>query len=112
MDGFYVAKIQKLSDKRKGVDDKAVTENAQDEVKDESMKVGMDGNKNHSTRQVQKGKKRGQASKVDADDNGEQSNLHKRSKISVAPNAQGPKSKNKKTNAKMTKPRRMKITGM
>jgi hypothetical protein len=61
---------------------------------------------------MQKGKKRGQASKVDADDDAEQNNLHKKSKISVAPNAQGSKSKNKKTNAKMTKPRRMKITGM
>lgn len=112
MDGFYVAKIQKLSDKRKGEDDKAMTENAHGEVKDESMKVGVDGKNNQSTRQMQKGKKRGQASKVDADDDAEQNNLHKKSKISVAPNAQGPKSKNKKTNAKMTKPRRMKITGM
>jgi hypothetical protein len=46
------------------------------------------------------------------DDNGEENYAHKRSKISVAPTVQVQKSKNKKFNAKMTKPRRMKITGM
>ncbi len=114
MDGFFVAKIQKLSDKRKGEEEKAQAETVHvDDATDDTTKVGSDVDNEKSTgRRMKKGKKREQKSKVDINDNGEENYAHKRSKISVAPTMQVQKSKNKKFNAKMTKPRRMKITGM
>ena len=113
MDGFFVAKIQKLSDKRKGEEEKSQAGTVHgDDVVDDTAKVGsQDVTYEKSIRQkMKKEKKRGQKSKVDTDDNGEQNYPHKRSKISVAPTVQVQKSKNKKSNAKTTKPRRMKIT--
>ncbi len=119
MDGFYVAKIQKLSDKRKGEEEKkkeeaeqAAGEKVEDDAKDGKKKAdeGKAG-----VKKKQKGKKRGNASKdeiVNDDGKDETSRPHKKSKISYAPNVQAQSSKKKKTNAKMTKPRRMKITGM
>ena len=104
MDGFFVAKIQKLSDKRKGEEEKSQAETVHgDDVADDTAKVGSQVTYEKSVRQkMKKVKKRGQ--------NGEQNYPHKRSKISVAPTVQVQKSKNKKSNAKTTKPRRMKIT--
>lgn len=101
-----------MSDKRKGEEDKTQVANSQDEVKDDTTTAAVDDNKLPIGRQMQKGKKRKDASKVDADDIGEERSTQKRSKISVAPNVQVKKSTKKKTNAKMAKPRRMKITGM
>lgn len=112
MDGFYVAKIQKLSDKRKGEEDKPKEETIHGDVKDDTTKLRADDNNQQKTRESQKGNKRGQETNVDADDDETRNKAPKRSKISVAPNVQGQKSKSKKTNSKTTKPRRMKINGM
>lgn len=120
MDGFYVAKIQKLSDKRKGEEEKKAEE-ATDEVKDDAVKVKAGDDKKDKQQQSskknkknQKGKKRGKGSSQDdaeGDDN-EKSMPRKKTKMSVAPKVQAQSNQKKKTNAKMTKPRRMKITGM
>ena len=118
MDGFYVAKIQKLSDKRKGEDDKkqAAEEGVTDDVKvtepEEDVKkpavvVDDDSEKRHSKKRG-KGKKRGKESYLAADDQNKAQK--KRSKISYP--AVQPQQKKKKTNAKVSKPRRVKINGM
>ena len=116
MDGFYVAKIQKLSDKRKGEEDKKDADKALDKVEDETMKKKVDdagamkqqGEKKKY--KMPKKKKRGKAS-ADGDDNDGENVARKKSKIST-PDVRGQNSQKKKTNAKMTKPRRMKNTGM
>jgi ribosomal RNA methyltransferase Nop2 len=123
MDGFYVAKIQKLSDKRKGGEDKRQTENASDEVKADAVKEEAgDGKKSEveagkanqhpgaKKKARQKGKKRGNAPK-DGAGNDEPHMPRKKAKISY-PNLHAQKLQKKKTNAKVTKPRRMKNTGM
>ncbi|KAL7553992.1 hypothetical protein ACHAWF_017337 [Thalassiosira exigua] len=123
MDGFYVAKIQKLSDKRKGEEDKKQTENASDEVKADAVKEeARDGKKSEveagkakqhpgaKKKAHKKGKKRGNAPK-DGADNDEPNMPRKKAKMSY-PNLHAQKPQKKKTNAKMTKPRRMKHTGM
>mmetsp|Transcript_3393 Transcript_3393/g.7487 ORF Transcript_3393/g.7487 Transcript_3393/m.7487 type:complete len:785 (-) Transcript_3393:133-2487(-) len=117
MDGFYVAKIQKLSDKRKGEEDKKQDEKATDDVKDDTMKVAAGGdekkvdagsnNKPSTKKKMQKRKKRRPASK----DGDEQKIPQKKSKISY-PDVQAQKLQKNKTNAKISKPRRMKVTGM
>jgi ribosomal RNA methyltransferase Nop2 len=120
MDGFYVAKIQKLSDKRKGEEEKKeqLDEIVMDEaVKDDKLKVGEVGKQHQQVGKMKekKNNKRGKSSKVNDEDGGnEMTAQRKKSKISNAPsNVQLQKSQNKvKKNAKMSKPRRMKITGM
>jgi ribosomal RNA methyltransferase Nop2 len=120
MDGFYVAKIQKLSDKRKGEEEKKeqldeiVTDEA---VKDDILTLGEVGKQHQQVGKMKekKNNKRGKSSKVNDEDGGnEMTAQRKKSKISNAPsNVQLQKSQNKvKKNAKMSKPRRMKITGM
>ena len=120
MDGFYVAKIQKLSDKRKVEEDKQQAEKAASKVKDDTMKIepgngarkmaDVGGNNQQSAKKKHKGKKRGKKPKVD-DGKDEQDIPRKKSKIS-APNVQPGNFQKKKTNAKVTKPRRFKVTGM
>ncbi|KAL7540442.1 hypothetical protein ACHAXR_010123 [Thalassiosira sp. AJA248-18] len=117
MDGFYVAKIQKLSDKRKGEEDKKEGEKATTEevVKDDTVKVdaaGGNDKKNESSKKKKKKRKIIRASNDDANDNNDDHMARKKSKISY-PDVQAQKNnQKKKTNAKVTKPRRFKITGM
>lgn len=114
MDGFYVAKIQKLSDKRKGEEDKKQpTEEgvpADVEVtgapKEKKPALVEDDNK-----QSKKKKKQGKKRRNESEDDDRQKKAQKKSsKISI-PSVQ-PQQKKKKTNAKVSKPRRIKITGM
>mmetsp|Transcript_13672 Transcript_13672/g.38493 ORF Transcript_13672/g.38493 Transcript_13672/m.38493 type:complete len:630 (-) Transcript_13672:374-2263(-) len=105
MDGFYVAKIQKLSDKKKGEEKKKEDGVVEDQViaKDEGKK---NENKRKKTPQ-KKGKKR-KGGKTEEEDVIRKT---KREKISVPPKSLNSKKKEKKKqqNAKMTKPRRRKI---
>ena len=123
MDGFYVAKIQKLSDKRKGEEDKKEAEKMAGDVKEKDDKKVKSGGKDgkvdgeggskqqSSKKKKQKGKKK-RSNDVSKDEGDESDNVpRKKSKMSVAP-SQNKAQKKKKTNAKMTKPRRMKVTGM
>jgi len=125
MDGFYVAKIQKLSDKRKGVEEKTdqAAEKSSDKVEVgnasqdaiEKKKVGTETGESpqqHKKRKTGK-KKRGKPSS-DGNDSNNEDEPKRSKKISYAPTVtpvQKVQNK-KKTNAKVTKPRRMKITGM
>jgi len=118
MDGFYVAKIQKLSDKRKGEEVKEQAEKAAGDVKDDPPKVQVgdkkkvDAGRNSkpNTKKKPKGKKRRPAPR-DEDGKVEQNVSHKKAKMSF-PDKNSQKLQKKKTNAKVSKPRRMKITGM
>ena len=109
-----MAKIQKLSDKRKGVDDKkqAADEGVPADVEvtdvpdDKKPAVVEDDSKDTKRK---KGSKRKNTSDSD-DDNDNRKTQKKNSKISYP--AVQPQQKKKKTNAKVSKPRRMKITGM
>jgi ribosomal RNA methyltransferase Nop2 len=109
MDGFYVAKIQKLSDKKKGEEDKkqAVEEGVATDVtgarKERKPVVVEDDSKNNENKL--KGKKR----RSESEDDENQKKAQKSRKISY-PSVQP--QKKKKTNAKVSKPRRFKITGM
>jgi len=116
MDGFYVAKIQKLSDKRKGEDDKKI-EVQEGATNDEEMSgnvelkkvaVVADEEVKHDKKK-QRGKKRGIDSKDTTDDqNLAQKKRHKISYHTIQPQ----KNQKKKNNAKVSKPRRIKINGM
>lgn len=121
MDGFYVAKIQKLSDKRKGEEDKKeqdATMATDDVIKDNTVKAEVSNeSKKQGSKKKQKNFKRGKASNADNhDDDGDEATIQrKKSKISYAPNnvqLQKSGQNKKKVNAKISKPRRMKITGM
>lgn len=117
MDGFYVAKIQKLSDKRKDEEVKIQAEKAAVvQVEDDKKKVeagGGDSKKKldarDAERRARKKKKRGKGSKR-GENNDEPNEIpQKKAKISYPDQKNSQK---KKTNAKVSKPRRMKITGM
>jgi len=107
MDGFYVAKIQKLSDKRLGEAEKKEAE-AVNEAMGETSKVETE-TKVDVAKRSEKKKKRVKKFRKN-EDNDVQEVVRKKSKMSI-PNVQVQKS-TKKTNAKVTKPRRMKDTGM
>eukprot|EP00956_Cyclotella_meneghiniana_P011668 scaffold16423_cov55-Cyclotella_meneghiniana.AAC.5 len=115
MDGFYVAKIQKLSDKRKGEDEKknateqevAADTDVIDAPKVQTPSLVKDDNQNINKKH--KGKKRKHES--GSKDDSEQKAQKKNPKISY-PTVQSSHQKRKKTNAKVSKPRRFKITGM
>ena len=120
MDGFYVAKIQKLSDKRKGEEEKK-TEKAKDEVKDDATKAEAGNDKKDQQQQSSKKKKskkpkgkrsRGKGASHDDAEGDDNEQARKKTKMSIAPNVQAQQNQKKKTNAKISKPRRMKITGM
>ena len=108
MDGFYVAKIQKLSDKRHGEAEKKEEEAAK-EAAGETAKAVTAEPKAEDKKRSEKKKKRVKKFRRN-EDNDEQQVVRKKSKMSI-PNVQVQKS-TKKTNAKVSKPRRMKITGM
>ena len=102
MDGFYVAKIQKLSDRRPGVtkgqedntDDQIDEEEPVETVEEEKKKVDK---KNNSKKGTKKGK---------SDDTEIEEPTKKRAlQISVPPKT---KKKQRRLNAKVTKPRRLK----
>lgn len=117
MDGFYVAKIQKLSDKRKGEDDKknaanqgvAADVDVTDAPKEPTPSLIKDDNQNVNKKH--KGKKRKHESGSNSDSEQKAQKKKKNSKISY-PAVQPSQQKKKKTNAKVSKPRRFKITGM
>lgn len=110
MDGFYVAKIQKLSDKKKGESEEKKTETKKEG--DEKQAITKDNNDATTQKQTngkkKKGKRKGGKEKDEATN---PSRVAKRMKVSVPPkkNPSSKKKKDKKQNAKMTKPRRQKV---
>eukprot|EP00584_Thalassiosira_punctigera_P004225 CAMPEP_0172530066 /NCGR_PEP_ID=MMETSP1067-20121228/3926_1 /TAXON_ID=265564 ORGANISM="Thalassiosira punctigera, Strain Tpunct2005C2" /NCGR_SAMPLE_ID=MMETSP1067 /ASSEMBLY_ACC=CAM_ASM_000444 /LENGTH=932 /DNA_ID=CAMNT_0013314209 /DNA_START=224 /DNA_END=3022 /DNA_ORIENTATION=- len=129
MDGFYVAKILKLSDNRKEEDKKeeAAAEKSSNEVETDDAtksaaagsndkKVDAEGGSQRQDAKTKKGKKKRGKPPVENGDV-DRTTARKSKKMSYAPRAtqqaaQNVPKKKKKTNAKVTKPRRMKITGM
>ncbi|KAL9190226.1 hypothetical protein ACHAXT_007437 [Thalassiosira profunda] len=119
MDGFYVAKIQKLSDKRKNEEVKRTVEAEKASEKEkEGTKVEGD-SKETAKRGGKKKKKKGKKKRVDAsegegEDGAEGPGVpRKKAKKGMSvPNVPAAQASKKKTNAKVTKPRRMKVTGM
>lgn len=108
MDGFYVAKIQKLSDKRHGEAEKKEQEAVKEAV-GETAALETETKVEDNKRSEKKKKKRVKKFRRN-EDNSEDQVVRKKSKMSI-PNVPQ-KSTKKKTNAKVSKPRRMKITGM
>lgn len=105
MDGFYVAKIQKLSDKIKGESEPSKKEDGVDEEVIPAEEAATK-TKNQKKARGKNGKKR--KSNVDELDAERKT---KKDKISVPPTRKvnTNKKNDKKKNAKMTKPRRMKV---
>lgn len=125
MDGFYVAKIQKLSDKRKGVDEEDTKKSLDAVEADDATESEKSGEKENDkddadgerSKQLgakkKKGKKKRRKTTADGGNDDNERARKKSKKISYAPTLQRAQGqKKKKTNAKVTKPRRMKITGM
>jgi len=109
MDGFYVAKIQKLSDKHKGEEEKKTAAAEGEKIEDSAQTDADKGSNKYDNKSK---KKKGKGGKKRRDDSEDKAAVpEKRPKISAPPTIQVP-SKKKSTNAKMTKPRRMKNTGM
>jgi len=109
MDGFYVAKIQKLSDKKKGDSEGKKNESKKDDdVKQEVTKDNNDSKKQkHTGGKKKKGKRKGGKEKEEPSN---PARMAKRMKVSVPPKkTTNNKKKEKKQNAKMTKPRRQKV---
>ena len=107
MDGFYVAKIQKLSDKRHGEAEKKEEVAAKEAVETSKAETEAEVEDNKRSEKKKKRVKKFRRN----EDRDEQQVVRKKSKMSI-PNVQVQKSTKKKTNAKVSKPRRMKITGM
>jgi ribosomal RNA methyltransferase Nop2 len=107
MDGFYVAKIQKLSDKRHGEAEKKEEVAAKEAVETSKAETETEVEDNKRSEKKKKRVKKFRRN----EDRDEQQVVRKKSKMSI-PNVQVQKSTKKKTNAKVSKPRRMKITGM
>ena len=110
MDGFYVAKIQKLSDKKKGESEEKKTETKKEG--DEKQAITKDNN--DATKQKQTNGKKKKSKRKGGKEKDEATNpsrVAKRMKVSVPPkkNPSSKKKKDKKQNAKMTKPRRQKV---
>jgi ribosomal RNA methyltransferase Nop2 len=102
MDGFYVAKIQKLSDNKKGESEPKPNENEDDENKIVAEE-NSDVKKQNKTHGKKKGKRKGGKGK---DEETNPARMVKRMKVSVPPKKNLNKKKEKNQNAKMTKPRR------
>lgn len=109
MDGFYVAKIQKLSDKRHGEAEKKEEEEAVKEAVGGTSKAETETKANDNKRSEKKKKKRVKKFRKNEDADEQQVVQRKKSKMSI-PNVQV--QTKKKTNAKVSKPRRMKFNGM
>jgi len=123
MDGFYVAKIQKLSDKRPedGDDKVEETEVVDDEESEvhgtdwaaEVKKSVFKSKKANAKKEIESDKSEEAAKKRVAEDDDEEGIAAKKPKVkshvSVPPKSQ--KKKTKITNAKVTKPRRRKQQG-
>ncbi len=134
MDGFYVAKIQKLSDKRPGDDDdndgekemvdevvknEVEVESEEDDEKDEvdwASEVKKAVKKKPSKKNeegVSQTKGRSKKTKRQANDNGTSQSQAKKAKVKPTNVSVPPKNlakqKKKSTNAKVTKPRRRKL---
>lgn len=104
MDGFFVARIQKLSDKTKGHDDAAADKNDECKtVEDDKIDLSHEEGKEDGMATGNKRKKNPQPLQGVADPK-----KAKREKLSVPPEIK--KQAKTKRNAKMTKPRRKKVT--
>ena len=104
MDGFYVAKIQKLSDKVKGVSEQMKTEN-EGATEDQ---VAAAGATKHDTMKQQKASSRKKRKSDSSEIQELEQKRVRKDNVSVPPrNANKKKAKN--TSAKMTKPRRKKV---
>lgn len=115
MDGFYVCKIQKLSDKIKGENepleiDGSNEENAENEDKVEGGVVGKKKQKSKETGIIKKGGKKRSSKEEEMP-----KKKSKTEKLSIPP-PNGKKAKTmmtkKKISAKMTRPRRLKAEKM
>ena len=112
MDGFYVAKIQKLSDRRPGEEKKsgAVDADIKVDEKDSGVQVSDEDNASGSDEETPTKKKYAKAVPGKKRKKGQNDQVKKKPKVfqrmSVPPTK--PKQKAKKLNAKMTKPRRQK----
>lgn len=108
MDGFYVAKIQKLSDKKKGDSDQKPVKNEEEDKDQVATEVKNDAKKEKKTNgSKKKSKRKGGKGK---DEDIDPARMTKKLKVSVPPKKlNSNKKKEKKQNAKMTKPRRRKV---
>ena len=106
MDGFYVAKIQKLSDKKKGESEPKPSQNEKDDENKIVAKESSDIKKQKKTNGKKKGKRKGGKGK---DEEPDPARMAKRMKVSVPPKKNLNKKKEKNQNAKMSKPRRQKV---
>ena len=107
MDGFYVAKIQKLSDKKKGESEPKPSQNEKDNENKIVAAESSDVKKQKKTNGKKKGKRKGGKGK---DEEPDPARMAKRMKVSVPPKKNLNKKKEKNQNAKMSKPRRQKVT--
>jgi len=108
MDGFYVAKIQKLSDNIKGGSEQKKSENL-DEKDDQNQAIAegkSEANKQKKLHGKKKNKRKGVKEK---DEDSNPVRMVKRMKVSVPPKNLSKTKKEKQHNAKMTKPRRKKF---
>eukprot|EP00934_Nitzschia_sp_Nitz4_P007537 Nitzschia sp. Nitz4//scaffold178_size73299//16664//18722//NITZ4_005696-RA/size73299-snap-gene-0.131-mRNA-1//1//CDS//3329539113//7527//frame0 len=108
MDGFYVCKIQKLSDKILTEDENAPAEETEAAEVEETTTTPME-KKNKGNGKKAKGKKGKKRSAENGKEESEPKKKPKNDKVSIPPTKPKPK-KAKKTSqsAKMTKPRRLK----
>ena len=106
MDGFFVCKIQKLSDKVPGETKPVEGEEAQEEEVDKKSESNVVQDAKPGKRDAKKSKKKGKKRRS-ADEEEKPTKKSKTEKISVPPPKQ--KQMKKKLNAKTSKPRRTKL---